>query len=242
MKSISENQFIDLIPECCRIGFAYISSYEGLEKEQLLDILPSTKTIIVIAHHIQDSLEWIWLRFSAARSGETCPADIHCLSVAEKIEFYLNSLMYQTAILPYPGIYGSMFKTIAVKSGLGRLGDNYLFMNDTWGSWIHLRVLVTNAMIEHVPQNLDSGCNHCGKCIEACPADAIATDKFNGIACRDYMREVAQTECDGSYVYECEKCLRVCPIGKQPREIEVKFKSTAKPPQIEGLSGNVLKS
>lgn len=225
MKSISEDQFIDLIPECCRIGFASINSYEGSEKEQLLGVLPTTKTVVVIAHHIQDSLEWIWLRFSAARGGETCFADIHCLSVAERIECCLRSLGYQSAILPYPGICGLMFKTIAVQSGLGKLGDNFLFMNDTWGPWIHLRVLLTDAVIDYTLLNLDSGCNHCGNCIEACPAGAIASNDFDGAACRNCMREMARRECDGSYVYECEKCLRICPIGKQPREVEVRYKS-----------------
>lgn len=225
MKTISEDHFTDLIPECCRIGFASISAYRGLEKKRLLEALPTTKTVVVIAHHIQDSLEWKWLRFSATRGGETCPADIHCLSIAERIECCLHSLGYQSAILPYPGICGLMFKTIAVQCGLGKLGDNFLFMNDTWGPWIHLRVLLTNANIKYSPLNLDSGCNHCGNCIEICPASAIAPDDFDGIACRNGMREMDRIECDGSYIYECEKCLRVCPIGKQPREIEVRYKS-----------------
>ncbi|MGW8315400.1 MAG: 4Fe-4S binding protein [Bacteroidales bacterium] len=225
IESISENQFADLIPECCRIGFASIHSYMGLEKEQLLDLLPNTETVVVIAHHIRDSLEWKWFKFTAARGGETCPADIHCLSVAERIERYLDSLDYQSTILSYPGICGPMFKTIAVQSGLGKLGDNFLFMNDTWGPWVHLRVLITDAKIEYSPLNQDSGCTHCGSCIEACPAGAIAPEDFDGIACRDCMREIARTECDGSYLFECERCLRVCPIGIQPREIEVKFKT-----------------
>lgn len=226
MEPISETQFADLIPECCRIGFASVNSYFGMEKELLLEVLPAAKTVVVVAHHVRDSLEWKWLRFSAARGGETCPADLHCLSVAERVECYLNSFGYKTSILPYPGICGSMFKTIAVQSGLGNLGDSFLFMNETWGPWIHLRVLISNAKIAYSPLNLDSGCNHCGNCIEACPAGAIAPRNFNGIACRDYMRETARTECDGSYLFECEKCLRVCPIGEQPKEIEVQFRFT----------------
>lgn len=225
MNSISENQLTDLIPECCRIGFASINDYDGREKEQLLNSLPIARTVIVITHHIQDSLEWIWLKFSAARSGETCPADLHSLSIAERIENYLHSTGFQSVILPYPGPCGPMFKTIAEKSGLGKIGDNFLFMNEIWGPWIHLRILLTDTNIEYSPMNLDSGCNHCGNCMEACPAGAITPDEFNGIACRDYMREMARSVCDGSYVFECEKCLRVCPIGKQPGEVEIRYKS-----------------
>lgn len=225
MNSISEDQLNDLIPECCRVGFASIDAYVEWEKEQLLVTLPAAKTVIVIAHHIQDSLEWIWHRFPAARGGETCPADIHCLWVAERIKYRLHSLGYRSVILPYPGICGLMFKTLAVKSGLGKLGDNFLFMNDNWGPWIHLRVLLTDTNIEHSLMDLDSGCNHCGNCLEVCPAGAITQNDFNGTACRDCIREMARSECDGSYVYECEKCLRICPIGRQPEEIEVKYKS-----------------
>lgn len=227
MTPISENDLTSLAPDCCRIGFASINSYGGVEREHLCNILPAVKTVVVIAHHIQDSLEWTWLKFPAARSGATSPADMHCLATAERVESRLGWQGYQSCIVPYPGVSGPMFKTLAIPTGLGGLGDHFLFMNEHWGPWIHLRVLLTNARLLFTFRKIATGCIHCAKCMEVCPADAITQDTFNGIACREAHKKMAEQECDGSYVYECEKCLRVCPIGRQPREIKVRFKHRA---------------
>lgn len=226
MTTITENDIGALLPECCRIGFASIEEYQSTEKEQLLAQLPSAQTVIVIAHHVQDSLEWTWLKFQAARTGQTTPADIHCLSMAERIIYSLQANGNQTLIVPYPGACGPMFKKIAVPTRLGGLGDNFLFMNRDWGPWMHLRVILTDEVIKYTPRQIDDACTHCGKCIEACPAGAIERGSFNGWACRDKMIEMSKTKCDGSFCFECEICLRACPIGIQPKEVVVKFKES----------------
>jgi epoxyqueuosine reductase len=217
MYMITEKNINALIPECCRIGFASIGEYQGKEKEQLLAQLPSAQTVIVIAHHVQDSLEWVWLKFPAARTGETCPADIHCLSVAQRISSHIQANGKSALILPYPGACGSMFKKIAVPTRLGVLGDNFLFMNRNWGPWIHLRIILTDEVIRFAPRQSDDACIHCGKCIEACPAGAIKQGSFDGLACREKMIEMSKTKCDGSFCFECEICLRACPVGIQPK-------------------------
>ena len=222
--AITEKDLSVLLPECCRIGFATIEDYQGTEREQLLVRLPSTQTVVVIAHHVHNSLEWTWLKFRAARTGETSPADIHCLSMAEHIANRLESNGNQALIVPYPGISGLMFKTIALPTRLGTLGDNFLFMNNDWGPWMHLRVILTDGVIRHTRPQEEDACTHCGKCIEACPAGAIQQGRFDGLACRDQMREMSKTKCDSSFCFECELCLRACPIGTQPKEILVRFK------------------
>jgi ferredoxin len=63
-----------------------------------------------------------------------------------------------------------------------------------------LRVLLTDARLLFASKKIVTGCTHCAKCMEVCPADAIARDTFNGIACRDAHKEMAKKECDGSYI------------------------------------------
>jgi len=221
---MTETELRNLLPPCCRIGFAPIEDYEGQEKERILAAFPAARTVVVIAHHVQDSLEWTWLKFPAARNGETSPADIHTLASTERVMNRLMADGHQAFISPYPGICGVMFKTLALPTGLGTLGDNYLFMNEDWGPWIHLRVLFTDADIRIDRRKIANACTHCGRCIDVCPAGAFRNGSFDGLACRDKMRELARTQCDGSFVFECELCLRACPVGTQPREIEVRFK------------------
>jgi epoxyqueuosine reductase len=221
---ITEAQFNDLLPECCRIGFASIGDYQGAERSRIVEQMPSAQSVIVIAHHVQDSLEWTWFKFPAARNGETSPADMHCLAMAERVSNRLCANGAQCLILPYPGICGLMFKTIALPTGLGLLGDNFLFMNEEWGPWIHLRILLTDAAVDHTRRQATDACTHCGKCIQACPAHVFRAGTFNGLACRDKMREMSKTESDRSFCFECELCLRACPVGRQPKEIRVRFK------------------
>lgn len=90
---------------------------------------------------------------------------------------------------------------------------------------MHLRVVLTDALIAFTRPEPSDACTHCGKCHEACPAQAFQGGSFNGLACRDKMREMGQYKSDGSTCFECELCLRACPIGSQPQEIVVRFKA-----------------
>jgi epoxyqueuosine reductase QueG len=116
-----------------------------------------------------------------------------------------------------------MFKTLAAKTGLGQLGDSFLFMNTEWGPWIHLRVVLTGAVIETEPRRQAEACTHCGRCIEACPSGAIMENGFDGLRCRNKMREIRNALGNVPYVFECERCLRACPVGVQPREVLVSY-------------------
>jgi len=223
-----EKDFLGLLPECCRLGVASLAEYQDSEKEQILALLPTTQSVIVIAHHVQDSLEWTWLKFSSSRVGVTSPADIHCLAMAERIANRLQNNHFQTLIVPYPGVSGPLFKRLAEPTGLGRLGDNFLLMNADWGPWMQLRVVLTDAPVEHAICHPQDACTHCGRCIEACPADAFRNGTFDGLNCRDKMREMAKTKCDGSFDFECELCLRACPVGTQPKAITVRFSEDGK--------------
>lgn len=220
---MKQSDFFKLLPECCRVGFASIEECDKDERGKVEAFLPDAKTVIVVAHHIRHSLEWIWFKFSADGFDETCPADLHTRLTLEKICNKLNRKGFKAIVLPYPGQCGVMFKTLAVKTGLGQLGDNYIFMNNDWGPWIHLRLILTDAEIDFEKIESQEVCNHCGKCIDACPAGAIMEDDFDGIRCRDKMREISNSIDDVPYNFECECCLRVCPIGEEPREVLVSY-------------------
>ena len=220
---MKQSDFSNLLSECCRIGFASIEEYDEDERGKIEAFLPDVKTVIVVAHHIRHSLEWIWFRFSADGSDETCPADLHTKLTIEKICNELEREGFKSMVLPYPGQCGVMFKTLAIKTGLGQLGDSFLFMNADWGPWVHLRVVLTNADIEFEKPASQEACNHCRKCIEACLSGAIMEDDFNGIKCRDNMKEIRKSLGDTPYTFECEVCLRACPVGEKPKEVLVTY-------------------
>jgi epoxyqueuosine reductase len=220
---MKQGDFTELLSECCRIGFASIEDYDESERMKIQEFLPDVKTVIVVAHHVRHSLEWVWFRFLADGSDETCPADLHTKLILEKVCNKLMQNGFNGIILPYPGQCGVMFKTLAVKTGLGQLGDSFLFMNADWGPWVHLRAILTDAEIEFEKPVTQEACTHCGKCIEACLSGAIMENDFDGIKCRDSMRQIKSTLGDTPYAFECEVCLRACPVGEKPREVLITY-------------------
>jgi ferredoxin len=186
--------------------------------------LPNVQTVVVVAHHVMHSLEWTWFTFQGEAGGETCPADLHAKSMGKRICHTLEVEGHRSVLLPYPGPCGVMFKTLAAQTGLGQLGDSFLFMNADWGPWIHLRVVLTEAQIEFEHRSAPEACTHCGACLGACPSGAIMEDDFDGLKCRDGMRGLRNSLGKVPYIYECEQCLRACPIGPAPHEVLVSYK------------------
>lgn len=201
----------ELLPECCTAVKIDISQCSSREKNALKRKLKSVKSIIILAHHIEKSSEWEWTKMESERGNYNCQADLHAQTVIKKIKNYLESKNNKAKIVPYPKPSGVRFKKLAEKSGIGEIGDNHLFLHHSWGPWVHLRVLLTEAEINNNKPKAyqDQICIHCGKCIEACPAAAIDEENFDLEKCRKHQEEM-----DSSH--SCEVCARVCPIGKVP--------------------------
>lgn len=207
-----------LVPECCDFDSYDISLCSDEERQQLKEVLPSVKTIVVFGHHIESSIEWMWYPSKAERKNNTCGADLHLKAVVERVAKFINAKDAECEVIPYPGSCGIRFKTLASKTSMGELGDNYLFLHHEWGPWIHLRVLLTEA--EMLKTNLNGKkqvCTHCNRCMESCPGRAIGERYFDGQLCGDTQNRIKkESEIPAGYLWKCEKCLRICPIGKPP--------------------------
>ncbi len=215
-------ELLNLVPSCCNIGFADIGSYTEEEQSRLFEVLGTAKAVIVVGHHIKESLEWSWFRFEAERNNNTCAADLHIKGVMEKVSQRLELEGYKSIILPYPGRCGMLFKNLAAKTGMGQVGDSFLFLHPLWGPWIHLRVLVTEAEISVLNNSLDKDiCIHCGRCISSCPGNAIGYGTFDGNKCNEAQAEEAKKLSVEGYIFKCEKCARVCPVGNIPQEVVI---------------------
>ena len=176
--------------------------------------------IIVLVHHVTTSLEWKWYPHQAERNIRTCGADLHAKNVIEKIAYCLSDEGYSDFVVPYPGKRGIRMKDLADKTSLGHIGDSFLFLHKQWGPWVHLRVLFTDAHFESDKNSDINVCNHCGKCISACPAKAIYIDHFKGIDCGEYQMSQYIGVKD-NYYWNCEVCARICPIGNVPFPLKI---------------------
>lgn len=111
---------------------------------------------------------------------------------------------------PFAGIYSH--KQAAVYCGLGFVGVNNLFIHKDFGTRVRLATVFTNCPITEkqahiLIKNDYTNCKNCGKCISACPANAITFDGFDPKACSDYMKKEFQLIGRGSV---CGICMRVC--------------------------------
>jgi epoxyqueuosine reductase QueG len=199
------NKIKEILPSCCEVGFINLSDCSSKEQVLVKEFFSETKTIIVLFHHVKTSLEWVWYPHEAERNSNTCGADLHSKNTINNIAHYLKDEGYVSGIVPYPGKCGLRMKDFAEKTELGEIGDNYLFLHKEWGPWVHLRLLLTDAQFEVKPAVKSNVCIHCGMCVSACPAHAIKTDTFAGIACNNYQLAQNNYVID-NYSWKCEFC------------------------------------
>jgi epoxyqueuosine reductase len=210
------------LPACCEIDSFPVSLCSQSEKQALKELLPECKSVIVLAHHVKHPLEWVWFPLEAERNQVTCAADLHLKLECEKLASILKEEGYQSSIIPYPGRCGIRFKDLANKTGLGKIGDNFMFLHRQWGTWTHLRVIAVNIeILDNLPP-CGEVCNHCGICKTSCPAKAIKDDTLLGSRCDEYQdNQAAIKGLQGDYVSKCEVCARACPIGTVPERIVI---------------------
>lgn len=217
---IKLNFLAEKLPNCCEIDSFPISVCSEGEQQSLKKFLPECKTVIVLAHHVTHSLEWGWFPLESERNNVTCPADLHIKLECEKVISVLEKEGYNSFSIPYPGISGIRFKDLANKTGLGKIGDNFMFLHKDWGTWTHLRVIITDAEISDNLPPCEEVCNHCGICKIACPAKVIKNDTLLGIKCSEYQKKKDnEFGIEGSFIAKCEECARACPIGNVPEKI-----------------------
>ncbi len=210
------------ISKCCDVDAIPISLCSIQEKEIMTEMFPKVKTIIILAHHVKHLMEWVWFPFENERNNNTCAADLHIKQECHKVMYLLEKEGYQSFMIPYPGMSGVRFKDLANKTGLGKIGDSYLFLHSEWGPWVHLRVILTDTEISNGLPSCKEVCTHCGLCKTLCPAEAIKDDTFSGVQCNEYqLKRDNEIDMKGSFIYKCEECVLNCPIGEKPDRIVI---------------------
>ena len=98
-------------------------------------------------------------------------------------EFLRNRGHKAKAISPTIRIDGSMaetlttplpHKTVATRAGLGWIGKSALLITKTYGPAVRFATVLTDAPVEAGEPVDESHCGDCVKCVERCPARAIA--------------------------------------------------------------------
>ncbi len=125
----------------------------------------------------------------------------------------------------------------AVNAGLGVMGINNLFINDTYGSWVFLGEIVTDMYFEPY-KGEKSLCDGCMECVNACPVNAITGKEIIREKCLSFLsqkkgelpdevaRQIEKTGC----AWGCDICQKVCPHNRNAEITPIReFIETAVP-------------
>jgi epoxyqueuosine reductase len=100
-------------------------------------------------------------------------------------------------------------KHSAVLAGLGVMGKNTIFMNETWGNMVYIGAVLTDTQLEADPLVTDFSClENCSRCLNACPQQAMNGVTVNQKLCREKSFFKAGRDWD---LYNCSECRKVCP-------------------------------
>ncbi len=120
----------------------------------------------------------------------------------------------------------------AAKSGLGWVGKNGNLINKQSGSFFFIATLIIDLELEYDHPIAKDYCGSCTRCIDACPTDAITSDKvIDGSKCISYftielkdalLPENMKGQFD-NWMFGCDTCQDVCPwnrFSKANKEVQ----------------------
>lgn len=105
---------------------------------------------------------------------------------------------------------------LAYKAGLGFYGKNNLLINEKYGSFFFIGVILSDAIFDY-DKPVNMSCLNCNECVRACPTKAInESGILNGKKCLSYLTQKKElTEDEKKYinkcVYGCDICQNICP-------------------------------
>lgn len=111
----------------------------------------------------------------------------------------------------------------ALESGLGKKSINSTIINEKYGSYGFLGLIITDADLDEMITE-KSSCIGCKICIEACPSKAISERGVDFNKCISYLTQKKQLNEDEELllgkqmkVYGCDICQGVCPENKNKK-------------------------
>jgi epoxyqueuosine reductase QueG len=202
---------------CSRHGVDELAScsVESLTHEETVariqEILSGAQSILVLLKKIPDGM------INHAHEVQYQHAAIQTFDdLCAAAEEMVSCLQRQGIPVAWPGRQKTPHqKQIAVRAGLGAIGDCKLLISFRHGIDVHLETVLVGEDIK-LPATGDIRfkCDSCGLCVTACPAKAIAPGAVNRDKCIGYRRANVTKYKERQY---CGICMKVCPQRTHPQ-------------------------
>jgi epoxyqueuosine reductase len=218
---------------CDLVGVAKVERFrEAPEGRRATDILPTSRSVIVGAVHIIDSVcdDLPETRYEYTNQFYVLNGTLGTASM--KAARFLEDRGYRA--IPIPAAYPRINKELmgvfshrhaAVLAGLGEIGLSNLLITPQYGARVRLVSIITEAALGPDQPYEESLCRQtqkeCGKaCVTCCPVEAISSDgRVNKDLCLRYQEQVMPWS---AVELRCGLCLGMCPIGKRSFKIPAK--------------------
>lgn len=103
----------------------------------------------------------------------------------------------------------------AYLAGLGFCGDNSMFINEKYGSFLNLGHILVDKYIPSDTPLENTKCMGCGLCEKMCPNSAIKGGMIDVKRCISYITQTRISDNDTrGYIYGCDICQKCCPYNK----------------------------
>jgi len=110
----------------------------------------------------------------------------------------------------------------AAKAGLGVIGDKFQLIHETYGSYIFLGEILTDAVFEEYDTTEVRFCSHCGACSKACPvSDGCLSEMTQRKGELD--AETARLIRSTGIAWGCDLCRTSCPMNRGVKETPIAF-------------------
>jgi epoxyqueuosine reductase len=123
-------------------------------------------------------------------------------------------------------------RALAVRAGLGFVGENHMLINPDLGSQTFLGEIITDLKLQP-DKPIAADCSDCKKCINACPTGALRSDgQFDASRCINYLTIEHKGPIPsgmairmGDRLFGCEECILACPYQQiAPARVNKEFR------------------
>ena len=186
------------------------------------EVMPDSESLVVIGKYLWDDMLELAIRNG---DGWIYPGYLPLRDLRRAAIQHLERRGFKA--VPFSSV---SHKRLAQLAGFGSFGKNALIVNPTYGPWIRLAIVLTNAAMKPDKPFEQDLCGDCEECVKACPVNALTPYKVDEARClvgvhiagKDlelYREEIGRYEptlTKNSHLM-CMECQKACIYGREKR-------------------------
>ncbi len=205
----------------------YLADDRGEKRANLKNLFPEFESALVFLFDYKKEKKWLSKQKDQRIAGYALGFEGHDYHYVLKerlmkiaSELNLENVRFSIDIEPV------LERDLAHRAGLGWFGKNSMLIHPKEGSYFLIASILVPKKLEIEPRSIESDhCGTCTRCLEACPTDAITTERtlvankcISTFTIETFKEEEAPEGFKEEYYFGCDICQDVCPWNHKPLE------------------------